>query len=147
MILVFRGNFGTTWLHCEKHNIDYPARDECPLCAKEWEPDYSQLYHEDGKPIQIRLRNRETPKGQIECPIGGTVSPSFCKNKRCAYTEKCTSYKNYLAQKKPSKLEQILLELRYRYWQIRAKLYDFKMRARHILFLDIGDWHSEGKVQ
>jgi hypothetical protein len=93
----------------------------------------------------IRLRNRETPKGEIECPIGETVKTSFCP--KCAYATGCPSYENYLAHKKPSKLERINLELRYRYWQLRAKLYDFKMRARHILFLDIGDWHSEENAQ
>jgi hypothetical protein len=30
------------WLHCSKHNIDY-KEPYCPKCAKEWEPDMSQV--------------------------------------------------------------------------------------------------------
>jgi hypothetical protein len=46
----------------------------------------------------IRITARETPKGQIECPIGGTVKPKkICK--RCAYASNCQSYEEYLEKK------------------------------------------------
>lgn len=46
----------------------------------------------------IRLRIRDTPKGQIECPIGGTVKPKkLCP--RCAYASHCESYEKYLEKK------------------------------------------------
>jgi hypothetical protein len=62
------------------------------------------------KPLQIRLRNRKTPRGQIECQIGGTVKPRFCK--RCAYATHCQNYESHL-KTKVSKLKEF-------YWRFRA---------------------------
>jgi hypothetical protein len=61
-------------------------------------------------PTQIRLKNQKTPKGQIECPIGDTVKPTFCK--KCAYACDCQSYENYLNAR--------ISKLREFYWKIRA---------------------------
>lgn len=110
--------------------MDYPEVAECPLCKREndeyepdlesetpiiekresWGPDMTQMVH-------IRLKNRETPKGQIECPIGGTVSPKFCV--KCAYATGCGNYEAYLAKKRNH-----VSKLRYAYWVFRAKLHE-----------------------
>lgn len=29
------GFFSPKWIHCEKHNLDYPLGNKCPLCEKE----------------------------------------------------------------------------------------------------------------
>lgn len=85
----------------------------------EWNPDDKQVMtiedslkktREEKKTLQIRLRNRKTPRGQIECPIGGTVKLSFCK--RCAYATHCQNYESHL-KTKVSKLKEF-------YWRFRA---------------------------
>jgi uncharacterized protein (DUF2225 family) len=46
----------------------------------------------------IRFRNRETPKGEIECQIGETVNPKkVCP--KCAYATGCPDYESYLRER------------------------------------------------
>lgn len=98
---------GTIWQHCEKHNIDYPLDAFCPLC----ESVSSQM-------IRIRLKKRKTPRGQIECPIEGTVKPSICL--LCAFTNNCPSYYAHVTKKHK------ISNMKYAYWKLRAKLSEFR---------------------
>jgi uncharacterized protein (DUF2225 family) len=77
----------------------------------------------------VRLRNRETPKSEIECQIGETVNPKkVCP--KCAYATGCSDYENYLSERhrRHQVLTKIKLELQYRYWQLRVWLDNYKLR-------------------
>ena len=63
--------------------------------------------------VHVRLRDRETPKGEIECPIGETVNPKkVCP--KCAYAIDCPSYENWLQYQPDKDAEMLIIEKRGR---------------------------------
>lgn len=57
----------------------------------------------------VRLRNRETPKDEIECQIGETVDPKkVCP--KCAYATGCPSYEDWLQYQPDKEAETPILD-------------------------------------
>lgn len=84
----------------------------------------------------IRLRNREMPPNEIECPIGGSVDPDEdCL--KCAYSDNCRNFEAWLEEEmeqyQPDKdSEKLIIEKVEPEWvkKLKAKLSNLKAEFR-----------------